>query len=304
MTQAQIECFMAVAKYQSFSKAASHMYVSQPAVSKQVSQLEKSLSLTLILRTHSGIQLTEAGKLFYRFFQKQFADFQTIWDTAQRLSTQESGTIRLGCLDGWDISSFYPQLRDLWEEKYPEIKISLDGYNHLTVLDALQGGAIDIGITLEITVENRPELSVRKLTSAPSVMLFSGLNPLAQKESPSLSDFRDDPFYVIAPPGGGSNPMEQLAVEVCHQAGFEPKIECVPSSAAILMRLQAGTGVQITCAWTGACRLPLFHIVPLDRTLNISAVWLDNSTPSVKNLFIDEICNHYSGVEGGLSQHP
>lgn len=70
------------------------------------------------------------------------------------------------------------------------------------------------------------------------------------------------------------------------------------------MRLQAGTGVQITCAWTGACRLPLFHIVPLERPLNISAVWLDNGTPSVKNLFIDEICNHYSSLEEGLSQHP
>ncbi|MCC8121383.1 MAG: LysR family transcriptional regulator [Oscillospiraceae bacterium] len=229
MTKAQVECLMAVSKYQSFSRAATHMYISQPAVSKQVSQLEKDLSLTLLQRTHSGIQLTEAGKLFYRFFQKYQTDFQNIWDAARRLSTQENGTIRLGCLDGWDISSFYPQLRELWEEKYPEIKISLDGYNHLTVLDAIQGGAIDIGITLEITVENRPELSVRKLTSAPSVMLFSGLNPLAQKEEPTLSDFRDDPFYVIAPQAAGATPWSSWPWTSATRPGLSLKSSTSPA---------------------------------------------------------------------------
>ncbi len=296
MTQAQVECFMAVSKYQSFSRAATHMYISQPAVSKQVSQLEKDLSLTLLQRTHSGIQLTEAGKLFYRFFQKYQTDFQTIWDAARRLSTQENGTVRLGCLDGWDMSSFSPQLRKLRDEKYPEMKIRLDGYNHLAVLDALVGGAIDIAITLEITVENRPELSMRTVTSAPAVMLFSSLNPLAQKEDLTLADFRDDPFYVISPDGIGSNPMEKLAVEVCRQAGFTPRIERIPSSASVLMRLQGGTGVQVTCAWTGACRLPLFRMIPLNYPLNISAVWLDTGAPTPKTRFIDELCNHYGAL--------
>lgn len=292
---------MEVAKCLSFSKAASHMFVSQPAVSKQVALLEQSLSLTLIHRTPTGIQLTEAGKLFYRFFQKYYADFQTIWDTARRLSTQESGTIRLGCLDGWDMSAFFPQLRDLVKQKYPELKISLDGYNHITVLDALRDGAIDIGITLEITVKNQPDLTLRRVTSAPAVILFSGQNPLAQKKDLALTDFRDDPFFVISPTVGGDNPMEQLAIDVCQQAGFTPKIEYVPSSAAILMRLQSGTGVQVTCAWTGACRMPLFHIIPLDHILNISAVWLDNGVLQMKNRFIDEVCTQYSALE---TSHP
>lgn len=297
MTKAQITCFMEVAKYQSFSRAASHMFISQPAVSKQVSLLEDALSLTLIDRTSSGIQLTEAGKLFYEFFQKYFDEFNRVWDQAKRLSSKQNDTIRLGCLDGWDLSSFYPELRGILVEKYPYLQVNLDGYNHISVLDALRRGEIDIAITLEIALQRQSDLSIRNITSAPTVMLISTLHPLAQKEDLSLSDFRDDPFFVITPVAGGDNPMERLTIEVCKAAGFTPKIEHTPSSASVLMRLQGGIGAQITCAWTGACKLPLYRVILLDQMLNISAAWFDNNSNFAKHVFVDELCNHYRPLE-------
>lgn len=293
MTKAQITCFMEVAKYQSFSHAASHMFISQPAVSKQVSLLEDALSLTLIDRTSSGIHLTEAGKLFYEFFQKYFDEFNRVWDQAKRLSSRQNDTIRLGCLDGWDLSSFYPELRGILVKKYPDLQVGLDGYNHISVLEALRRGEIDIAITLEITLQHQPDLSIRNIASAPTVMLISTLHPLAGKEDLSLSDFRDDPFFVISPTAGGDNPMERLTVDVCEAAGFSPKIEHTPNSASVLMRLQGGLGAQITCAWTGACKLPLYRVVMLEQMLNISAAWVENNSNPAKLVFVDELCSHY-----------
>ena len=293
MTKAQITCFIEVAKYQSFSKAAAHMFISQPAVSKQVSLLEESLSLTLIDRNSSGIQLTEAGKLFYEFFQKYFDEFNRVWDQAKHLSSKHSGAIRLGCLDGWDLSSFYPELRGILVKKYPDLQVGLDGYNHISILDALRRGEIDIAITLEITLRHQPDLSIRNITSAPTVMLISTLHPLAGKEDLSLSDFRDDPFFVISPTAGGDNPMERLTVDVCEAAGFSPKIEHTPNSATVLMRLQGGLGAQITCAWTGACKLPLYRVVTLKQMLNISAAWVENNSNPAKLVFVDEMYSHY-----------
>lgn len=297
MTKAQITCFMEVVKYQSFSRAASHMFISQPAVSKQVSLLEETLSLTLLDRSASGIRLTPAGELFYEFFQNCFDEFARVMDEAKRLSNEQNGTIRLGCLDGWDLSSFYPELRGILVEKYPNLQVALDGYNHIHILDALRRGDIDIAITLEITLQHQPDLSVRTITSAPIVMLISALHPLAQKEDLSLADFRDDPFFVIAPVVGGDNPMERLAIGVCEAAGFTPKIEHTSSSASVLMRLQGGVGAQITCAWTGACKLPLYRVITLEPMLNISAAWLDNRSNSAKHVFVDELCQHYSVSE-------
>lgn len=297
MTRAQITCFMEVAKYQSFSKAASHMFVSQPAVSKQVSLLEEALGLTLIDRSSANLNLTEAGKMFYEFFQKYFAEFQNVWDEAKRFSSGQTGTIRLGCLDGWDLSTFYPELRGILVEKYPQLQVNLDGYNHINVLDALRRGEIDVAITLEIALQRQADLSQRNVTAAPTVMLVSALHPLAGKENLSLSDLRNDPFYVIAPTPDGDNPMERLTLEVCGAAGFTPKIEHTPNSASVLMRLQGGVGAQITCAWTGACKLPLFRAVCLDRMLNISAAWLKNDANPAKHVFIDELYRHYHSEE-------
>ena len=205
MTLAQISCFMEVAKYQRFSKAAEHLYISQPAVSKQVSLLEKSLDLVLIDRSYGSAQLTEAGKMLYNFFRKAEGDFNKITEEARRIARGHTGDLRLGCLDGWDLSTFYPELRGLLVEKYPNLHVNLDGYNHLHILDALRSKEIDIAITLEIALHSQPDVSRRNVTSAPVVMLFSTLHPLASKPDLTLADFRNDPFYVIAPSTGGEN---------------------------------------------------------------------------------------------------
>lgn len=293
MTLAQISCFMEVAKYQRFSKADEHLYISQPAVSKQVSLLEKSLDLVLIDRSYGSAQLTEAGKMLYNFFRKAEGDFNKITEEARRIARGHTGDLHLGCLDGWDLSTFYPELRGLLVEKYPNLHVNLDGYNHLHIIDALRSKEIDIAITLEIALHSQPDVSRRNVTSAPVVMLFSTLHPLASKPDLTLADFRNDPFYVIAPSAGGENPMEQLAVEVCQAAGFTPKIEHTANSASVLMRLQNGVGVQITCAWTGACKLPLYRVIELDQRLNISTAWLDNNSNPAKRVFIDELYQHY-----------
>lgn len=293
MTLAQISYFMAVAKYQSFSKAAKHLYISQPAVSKQVSLLEDSLNLTLIDRRYGGAQLTEAGKMFYKFFRKAEDEFNKLSAEAHEIASGHTGNLRLGCLDGWDLSTFYPELRGLLAEKYPKLQLNLDGYNHIQAIEALRRQEIDIAITLEIALRGQPDVAMRNVTSAPVVMLISTLHPLAQKENLTLSDFKDDPFYVIAPTAGTDNPMEQLAVNVCEAAGFTPKIEHTPSSASVLMRLQNGIGAQITCAWTGACKMSLYRVITLDQSLNISAAWLDNNSNPAKEVFINELYRHY-----------
>ena len=69
MNDLQIEYFLAVARNLSFTKTAEELYVTQPAVSKQISLLEKELDAVLFDRTNKNTELTEAGKLFQRFFE-------------------------------------------------------------------------------------------------------------------------------------------------------------------------------------------------------------------------------------------
>ncbi len=296
MTPAQINCFLEVARCQSFSKAAAHLFISQPAVSKQLSQLEKDLGYILIDRSYGRAILTPVGQLCFDFFTRMEHEFDALKAEANRITSGHMGDIRLGCLDGWDLSTFYPELKGLLVEKYPDLRLHLDGYNHIQVLDALKRTEIDVAITLEITLRGQAEFSHRNMTSAPAVILISSLHPLAHKEDLSLYDLRDDPFYIISPSSHVENPMKQLAVNLCQQAGFEPKLEYIPNSASVLMRLQAGTGVQVTCAWTSACKIPMYRVIPLELDLNISAVWLEDDQHPAKRIFIDELYRHYHPI--------
>lgn len=284
---------MEVARCQSFSKAAAHLYISQPAISKQVSLLEKSLGVTLFDRTFSAAHLTRVGKMFYEHFQKSSIEFNALLTEAKQITTGHAGSLRLGCLDGWDLSEFFPKMRAVLGDKHPNLQLDLNGYNHTQVLDALLQNDIDMAITLAITVQGQPEFSRREFTAVQTVVLFSAHHPLAQKKNLTLADFKDEPFFVITPQSGAANPMEQLTLDVCQAAGFTPKIEHVPSSASVLLRLQGGSGAQITSEWTGACKLPIYRMMPLSHKLNISAVWLENQQNPAKHVFISELFSHY-----------
>lgn len=66
MYNLQLETFIVVADLGSFNKAAEALYITPPAVTKQINLLEKDLGLQLFIRTHRGLALTEAGKSMYK----------------------------------------------------------------------------------------------------------------------------------------------------------------------------------------------------------------------------------------------
>ena len=289
MASAQVNSFLAVVKYQSFSKAADHMYVSQSAISKNVAQLEKSVGYILIDRTNGAIRLTAVGELFYKHYLEAEENYKKLLEEVERMTNDQAEDIRLGCLDGWDLSQFYPQIRNVFRDKYPGVHLGLEGYNHIHILDALSENKIDIAITLGITVPKQGRYINRTIATAPAIAMFSASHPLAGRDDLSLLDFKDEPFYVIAPTDQEINPMEQLALQLCRSAGFEPHLEYAPNSAAILMRLQSGVGCQLTCQWTCASHFPVYRTLPLDHRLNIVAAWLDDGKTPSKHLFVNEL---------------
>lgn len=297
MTKSQIICFMEVAKHQSFSKAAAQLFISQPAVSKQVAQLERELDLPLFDRTHGAIRLSVVGKLFYDYFLKAHRDFEQVVKEAHQFKNVYVGDIRLGCLDGWDVSTFFPRINRFFQVQYPNLHLVLDGYNHGEVLAALRRGEIDVAITLDISAQGQPDLCVRNITPVEITLLLSAHHPNAGRENLSLTDFQDDTFFVILPPSEPDPAMEGLTLELCEQAGFRPQIEYAPSSAAVLMRLQAGNGVTVTTEWTSACRSELYRAQLLGRKVHMCVAWLDDGQNPAKSTFVNELIFFYRQEE-------
>lgn len=82
----QLKTFIAVADNQSFNKAANQLFISAPAVIKQINSLENTIKVKLFKRTHSGVSLTKAGKSFYQDATKLVAAYKQSVNRAQEVS--------------------------------------------------------------------------------------------------------------------------------------------------------------------------------------------------------------------------
>ena len=244
MTQSQVQYFLTVAREKSISRASEALFVSQPAISKQISLLEKELGIPLFVRKSHGIEITEAGRRFERLFLEFQLRFKETLDEVRSGMEVLKGEYHLGCLEGWSLSSFFPQLHEHLEREYPEIRLELSGYNLDQILYALRRGEVNGVIAPRSLLSGFPDITTRYLTQVRGLLLFSAEHPLAQKPGLRLADFRNYPFYVTAPQGMVSAAADVLTI--CKASGFIPQLAYVPTLSATYLKMQAGGGVLLT----------------------------------------------------------
>lgn len=96
MYNTQLETFLVAADLGSFNKAAEALYISAPAVTKQINLLESSLGLQLFVRTHRGLILTEAGKSLYRDAKYIIQYCRESVERAKKAMQEKDRVIRIG----------------------------------------------------------------------------------------------------------------------------------------------------------------------------------------------------------------
>lgn len=123
MTIDNLKCFILVAENLSFARAAETLYISQPAVTKQINSLEQELGVTLFIRSTRHVELTPAGMSFYKDAKDIVLKSQMAIDRVQRLNTSFA-SIRIGLSN--PIALFYlsPILKKLSEPDFASVPLS------------------------------------------------------------------------------------------------------------------------------------------------------------------------------------
>lgn len=144
--------FYAVAKCGSLTKAAEQLYISQPAVSQAIKQLEVQLGTVLFNRTHRGMELTEhGGKLIMEDVDKALQYLDDAENKIMEMQQTPTGTLRIGATD----SIFAHVLPDKiveYHEKFPQVKIELVTGTTPETVEQLKDARVDVGfVNLPIT---------------------------------------------------------------------------------------------------------------------------------------------------------
>jgi LysR family hydrogen peroxide-inducible transcriptional activator len=156
----QLRYFEAVARTRHFGRAAEQCAVTQPALSMQIQELEKTLGVQLLERSRNGIMLTEAGREIAGRANRILADTRDIVDFARRQDGVLSGPLHLGVIPS--VAPYVlPALLPLIREKFPDLDLHLrETQTHHLVEELLDGG-LDL-LLLALPVEN-PEVETIKL---------------------------------------------------------------------------------------------------------------------------------------------
>lgn len=291
MTESQIQCFLAVIQEQSVSRAADKLFISQPAVSKQITLLETELEVQLFERKPQGVVPTDSGRMFEELFLNVKRQIRETIEAARNSQNSLRGHYYLGCLDGWDISSFCPELFAHVEQKFPNVHLHLTGYDIDRVKSALRKGEADGILTTANLFEGILGIRTESVAEVRAVLLFSARHRLAGKENLRFSDFQDEPFYITAPQGMKRG-VDDL-ITICKKEGFMPRIEYAPTLSAVYMKLHSGKGAFLVNEWILSRNNPAFCTLSLDFGRSIGLVSLESCKTELHQLVQEEILHFF-----------
>lgn len=145
MSDFRLKVFQSVAKNLSFTKASQDLFISQPAITKHIQELESTYQTRLFDRQGSKICLTESGKLLLEHCERILEDYKRLEYEMHLLHNEYKGGLKLGASS--TISQYVlPPLLASFIKKFPHISLSLTNGNTREIETALQEHNIDIGL--------------------------------------------------------------------------------------------------------------------------------------------------------------
>ena len=252
MNDLMIDYFMAVATNLSFTKTSKELFVSQPAISKQISQLEKELGAKLFTRNNKNTQLTEVGRLYYDLFSKYKSDFMSTRIEADRLLGKKKGIVRVGFLEGWDLFNIIPPMMEKFKQIYPDSEIIINCCGVKDLSSGLLKDSLDIAVTLKNSINMYREIECKDIREIGKVLVYSSMHPLSDKDPSELTlkDFSEDTF--IAPWSIVDNMIIEAISSFTRPYGFVPKLTFVKNHESMITCVRNNMGVAIVDEWVWA----------------------------------------------------
>ena len=196
-TLEQLVILRAVAKGGSFKNAAQSLFLTQPAVSLQIQNLEKQLKTNLFDRTKKQIELTEAGTLLLRYSNRILALCEESSRVLDDLSELQSGKLVIGASQTTG-TYLMPKIIGLFQQKYPNINVQLNVDSTRKVAWHLMNRQVDIGIVGgKIPKELRKILEITPYVEDELALIVPPSHPYVKLECIKKEDLYDLKFISL-----------------------------------------------------------------------------------------------------------
>jgi DNA-binding transcriptional LysR family regulator len=285
-----VHAFIATAEDLSLRKAARRLGISQPALSRQVQQLEQELGLTLFVRHPGGIELTHHGTLMLDQARRLSEAATEFADHVRTAESHKRGALRLGI--GWGLWNTVNRIVGHQAARMPGVAVIGADIVSSGQIEALRRRRIDVGLA-------RPPLDTREmrcetLFSEGIVAVLPAGHPLAGRASVRLVDLEGERLLMHdrdLAPGIYDKIFDMYAA-----AGMTPHIvptSASPASAGGMIQVASGKGIYIGLGTLlSFAETPGIVMVPLDEpgaSLPVCMVWRASESSPVVLQFVDAV---------------
>ena len=257
ITFRQLQVFEAVARHLSYTRAAEELYLTQPAVSMQIKQLEGSAGLSLFEQIGKKIYLTQAGETMVGHARTILQHLAIAGEEMNELRGVDSGRLRIAIAS--TVNYFATRLLATFAREHPAVEISLDVANRELLLARLDENIPDLVLMGQPPKDM--ELVSESFMDNPLIVISALNHPLAGRPKILLSDLAQEKFLVREPGSGTRIAMERCFAE--YDFHYQKGIE-LTGNEAIKQSVEAGLGLAVVSAHTVELELTLKRLIQLN----------------------------------------
>jgi DNA-binding transcriptional LysR family regulator len=280
-----LRAFVALAEELHFGRASQRLYLTQPALSQTLRQLEASVGGRLVERTTRSVALTANGLAFLADARTVIAAYDTALARAARAARQEQGILRVGYQIGAALE-IAPIVLRAYAERYPSVSVELREFDFGEPFAGLDVGLVDVAF-VKMPLEDE-RLAYEFLEHE---TIFAGLapsHPLAQRSSIAIAEILDDPI-VAAPRAAG--PWRDFWLATEYRGGKPPRVALEAANFdSELQAVAVGKAITITSLATtkyyarpGVVFVPIHDLPPVTVVL----AWFADATSQLTDALVE-----------------
>jgi DNA-binding transcriptional LysR family regulator len=283
--------FVVVGEEQHYGRASRRLRVAQPALSRQIQDLEEEVGFKLFDRLPRGVKLSVAGKLFLEDARRILQAVSEATARAAHVARGQSGTLRVGFTENASWHGVVPDSFRLFREQQPDAELQLQPAASLEQLDAIRSGRLDAGFA-NFMPKVDPELDQLAVAVHHLELAVPKRHPLTKLKKLRLRELTDA-LFIWFPRRASPAFYDQLMHE-CYRGGLKsPRIvQEGLNEATILSLVSTGLGVGWvlgSARWRCPETVAILPVVDLNVPLRLTLAWRRDNTSPLLARFIGEV---------------
>jgi DNA-binding transcriptional LysR family regulator len=275
--------FVTLAEELHYGRAAERLYITQPAMSRQIRDLERALGVTLFDRTSRRVALSRTGQAVLAQARRALSESDRATRLARLAAHGEWGELSISVLPAVALA-LLPAIIRAHRDAHPAIEVTVSESFDDEQLTALTTGRIDAGFLRAAAAP--PGIRLQTLLSEPVVAGLPADHRLAGHERIALSELATEPF-VFFPRHRSALAYDEF-IASCRDSGFSPAIVQEASGISALGFVAAGVGVTVVAASYQTLSMQGIRFVPVaGHRLTLQVAWAADNTNTALPAFLE-----------------